>query len=117
MALDSLTHITIDVADPLHMAVVKAVEEDIRSRFVEITLVENGQPLEIPAGATGTVGMKRPNGTYVLYDEDEDGNAAVTIRAGKSSVQGQLIHLAAEFFLVIIICGFIHSITRFLFLL
>ena len=51
MALDSLNKITIDVSDPLTAPVVRAVQEDIRSRFVEITLVRNGQPLDIPAGA------------------------------------------------------------------
>lgn len=78
MALDSINKITIDVSDPLNTQVVHAVQEDIRSRFVEITLVRNGEPLDIPVGAVGVVGLRRPNDTYVLYDTDEDGNAAVT---------------------------------------
>ena len=78
MALDSLNRITIDVSDPLKTQVAHAVQEDLRSRFVEITLVRNGEPLDIPVGAVGVVGLRRPNDTYVLYDTDEDGNAAVT---------------------------------------
>lgn len=78
MALDSLNKITIDISDPLNTQVVHAVQEDIRSRFVEITLVRNGEPLDIPVGAVGVIGLRRPNETYVLYDTDEDGNAAVT---------------------------------------
>lgn len=79
MALDSLNHITIDVSDPLNTPVVRAVQEDLRSRYVEITLVRNGVPLDIPAGAYGMIGMRRPNDTYVLYDETEDETPAVTI--------------------------------------
>lgn len=79
MALESLNHITIDVSAPLNTPVVKAVQEDIRSRYVEIALVSNGEPLVIPAGTLGMVGLRRPNNTYVLYDETEDETPAVTI--------------------------------------
>ena len=77
--MDSIQRITIDVSDPLNTQVVKAVQEDIRSRYVEITLVRNGEPLSIPASAHGMIGIRRPNGTYVLYDETEDQTSAVTI--------------------------------------
>ena len=76
--MDATNRITIDVSDPLTTHVIKAVQEDNRSRFVEITLVSNGEPLSIPVGASGMIGLRRPNGTYVLYDEDDDGNKAVT---------------------------------------
>ena len=76
--MDAINKITIDVSDPLTTPVVKSVQEDVRSRFVEITLVTNGQPLDIPSDAHGMIGIRRPNGTYVLYDEDEDGDPAVT---------------------------------------
>ena len=78
MALDAIYRITIDVADQLVTPVVKAVSEDIRSRYVDIVLVQNGDPIEIPAGTLGVIGIRRPTGTYVLYDEDEDGDPAVT---------------------------------------
>lgn len=76
--MDAVNKIVIDVSDPLNIPVVKAVQEDARSRFIEITLVTNGQPLDIPSDAHGMIGIRRPNGTYVLYDEDEDGDPAVT---------------------------------------
>lgn len=76
--MDAINKIIIDVSDPLNTQVVHTVQEDIRSRFVEITLVRNGEPLDIPVGAVGVVGLRRPNETYVLYDTDEDGNAAVS---------------------------------------
>ena len=79
MSLDAVNRITIDVSDPLNTQVVKAVQEDIRSRYVEITLVRNGEALDIPAGSYGQIGIRRPNKTYVLYDETEDETPAVTI--------------------------------------
>ena len=79
MALDSVNRITIDVSDPLNTQVVKAVQEDIRSRFVQVTLVRNGEALSIPVGAYGMIGIRRPNDTYVLYDETEDETPALTI--------------------------------------
>ena len=76
--MDAINKITIDVSDPLNTPVIKAVQEDIRSRYVEITLVSNGQALTIPNDAHGIIGIKRPNGTYVLYDQTEDETDAVT---------------------------------------
>lgn len=78
MALDAINRITIDVSDPLNTPVVRAVQEDIRSRYVEIVLVRNGAPMEIPAGTLCLIGIRRPTGTYVLYDQTEDGDPAVT---------------------------------------
>lgn len=79
MALDTLTHIRIDLADPSVAPVVRAVQEDIRSRFIEIELLENKSPLEIPAGTTAAIGIRTPSNIHILYDEDEDGNAACTL--------------------------------------
>lgn len=76
--MDAINKIVIDVSDPMTTQVVKAVQEDIRSRFVEITLVRNGEALDIPAGAYGMIGLRRPNQTMVLYDETEDETPAVT---------------------------------------
>ena len=76
--MDATQKITIDVSAPLETHVIKAVQEDIRSRYVEITLVSNGEALSIPAGADGIIGIRRPNGTHVLYDQTEDETPAVT---------------------------------------
>lgn len=84
--LDAINKITIDVSDPLTTPVVKAVQEDIRSRYVDITLVSNGEPLTIPVGADGMVGIRRPNGTYVLYDQTEDETPAVTFTGNVATV-------------------------------
>ena len=86
MALDTLIHIRIDLADPSVAPVVRAVQEDIRSRFIEIELLENKAPIEIPAGTTGALGIKTQTNIHLLYDEDEDGNAAVTISGNTATV-------------------------------
>ena len=88
MALDALTHIKIDVANPSVTPVVRAVQEDIRSRFIEVELLENEAPLTIPAGTTGTIGVRTSKGVHILYDEDEDENAAVTI-SGNIATSGR----------------------------
>lgn len=86
MALDAKNLILIDVSDPLNTPVAHAVQEDTRSRYVEITLVRNGEPLDIPAGTLGMVGIRRPNDTYVLYDETEDETAAVSFTNNVATV-------------------------------
>ena len=78
MSLAAVNSITADLADPLTTPVVKAVQEDVASRYIEIALVQNGEPLSLPAGTHGIIGIRRPNGTCVLYDADENGNDAVT---------------------------------------
>lgn len=78
MSLIATNRITIDLTDTLTIPVVRAVQEDVSSRYVEITLVSNGEPLDIPVGTHGMIGIRRPNLTYVLYDADENGNDAVT---------------------------------------
>lgn len=75
--LDSLSHISIDVANPSVAPVVRAVQEDLRSRYVEIELLENEAPLSLPVGVTGTVGIRTGRGVHILYDVDEDNGAAV----------------------------------------
>lgn len=79
MALDALTHIRIDVANPSVAPVVRAVQEDLRSRFVEIELTEDEEPLSIPVGVSGSVGVRTSKGVHILYDVDDDNNPAVTI--------------------------------------
>ena len=98
--MDATNRITIDVTDPLTTHVVKAVQEDNRSRYVEITLVSNGVPLAIPTGADGIIGLRRPNGTYVLYDEDDDGNKAVTFSGNVATayLSQEALALAGELY-------------------
>ena len=98
--MDAINKITIDVSDPLNTPVIKAVQEDIRSRYVEITLVSNGQALSIPNDAHGIIGIKRPNGTYVLYDQTEDETDAVTFDGNVATayLSQEALSLAGELY-------------------
>ena len=77
-ALTVAERIRIDVANPSVAPVVRVVQEDLRSRYVDIELTENDAPLAVPAGVTGAVGVRTGTGVHILYDVDEDNNAAVT---------------------------------------
>ena len=77
MALDAVTHISIDLANPGVTAAIRAVQEDLRSRFVEVELLENKAALEIPEGTNGMIGIRTQKNVHLLYDEDEDGDPAV----------------------------------------
>lgn len=76
--MESITHISIDVANPSVAPVVRVVQEDLRSRFVEVELLENDEPLSLPVGVSGSVGVRTSKGVHILYDVDEDNGAAVT---------------------------------------
>lgn len=84
--MEAITHISIDVANPSVAPVVRAVQEDIRSRYVAVELLENRQPLSLPAGVTGTVGIRTSRGVHILYDENEDESAAVTFDENVATV-------------------------------
>ena len=84
--MEAITHISIDVANPSVAPVVRAVQEDIRSRYVAVELLENRQPLTLPAGVTGTVGIRTSRGVHILYDENEDETAAVTFDGNVATV-------------------------------
>ena len=84
--LDAITHIKIDVADPSVAPVVRAMQEDIRSRYIEIELLENNSPLSIPVGTTAAIGIRTANNIHILYDEDEDGNAACTLNDNVATI-------------------------------
>ena len=59
--------------------VVNMVQGDSNTRALEISLYDNGQSWEIPAGATAAVAFQKPDGTRGLYDKLPDGSAATTI--------------------------------------
>ena len=59
--------------------VVYMVQGDSNTRALEILLYDNGQPWEIPAGATAAVAFQKPDGTKGLYDKLPNGSAATTI--------------------------------------
>ena len=57
---------------------VDAVQYDVNSRNVEITLLNAGSRANIPTGSTFEVKFKRPDGSSGSYSELSNGQAAVT---------------------------------------
>lgn len=55
------------------------MQNDANSRALEISLLENGFPWEIPADITAALNYCKPDGTAGLYDTLPDGSAAYTI--------------------------------------
>lgn len=62
------------------------VQDDKYSRNLEITLLCNGVPWEVPEGATGVVRYRKPDGTGGNYDLLPDGSDAVSIEGNVLTV-------------------------------
>ena len=72
-------HMTIDMAKPLPVVPVSAVQGDGSTRVLRLTLLENGEPWAVPQGITAAVAFRKSDGTKGLYDTLPDGSKAVTI--------------------------------------
>lgn len=56
-----------------------AVQGDSNTREVEIKLIADGIPWDVPPGTTAAVAFSKPDGTRGLYDKLPDGSDAVSI--------------------------------------
>lgn len=79
------TQITLDLISRQAPLVVHAVQYDENIRQIEATLTESGVPLDL-TGMAAEFRMTKPDGTYVFYDSDEQGNPAVTISGSTVTV-------------------------------
>ena len=59
--------------------IVYAKQNDRQTRFVAVSLYENGQPFEPPDGVLAEFRAKKPDGTACFYDVNEDGEPAIVI--------------------------------------
>lgn len=71
--------IIIDLSRKGTANVIDAVQYDVNTRVVEITLLQNGIPWNVPDGVTAAVGYKKSDGTRGLYDQLPDNSKAVSI--------------------------------------
>lgn len=65
---------------------IHVVQGDSESRILELTLLENGEPWNLPEGAGIALRFQKPDGTGGVYDTMPDGTAAW-------SVQGNVVSL------------------------
>lgn len=83
----NITHkINIDLVRRGVKPVIDAVQNDTGSRTVEISLLENGVPWEIPAKTIFLVKYKRQDGSGGTYDTLPDGNKAYSTNGNTVSV-------------------------------
>lgn len=73
--------LTIDLARTLPMLPIAAVQGDGNTRVLEITLLENGAPWQIPEAAVVDVAFRKSDGTRGIYSKLPDGTNA-TSRGG-----------------------------------
>ena len=71
--------IAVDLAVPRILPPVAMMQGDQYSRRIEITLTNEGVPLEPPAGTTVQVGYTRSDGSKGTYDALPNGSAAGSI--------------------------------------
>lgn len=69
--------------------IVYAKQNDSQTRFVAVSLYENGQPFEPPDGVLAEFRAKKPDGTACFYDANEDGEPAIVIEG--SVVTAELV--------------------------
>lgn len=74
---------------------IDVVQDDKYSRSLEISLLYNGTPWEIPSGATAVVHYTRPDGTGGNYDALQNGNLAYTISGNTVTIM-----LAPQLFVI-----------------
>lgn len=79
-----VTKYTLDLTRKSFQQYVHATQNDSNTRAVEITLLANGEPWNVPAGVIGSVSFKKPDKTGGIYDTLPDGiTQAVKIQANK----------------------------------
>ena len=69
--------------------IVYAKQNDRQTRFVTVSLYENGQPFETPSGVLAEFRARKPDGTACFYDVNEDGEPAIAIEG--SAVTAELV--------------------------
>ncbi len=72
-------HLQIDLARRMPTPPIGAVQNEINTRAVSISLLENGAKWEVPEGVTAAVAFRKPDGKKGLYDQQPDGKPATTI--------------------------------------
>ena len=87
--MNIIRHIKVDLyGDTQHFAVA-AKQMDMGTRYVGVTLLEDGVVYEIPDNAEIIINMTKPDKTHVHNDGEKSGNEAlVPLKRGKLMVHG-----------------------------
>ena len=77
--MESLAYITLDMQAPALAVVVYAKQNDRLSRKIVAQLVDGSRTWAVPNTSSGVIRYKKPDGTTVFYDVDEDSNPALVV--------------------------------------
>ena len=84
--LTIVKEITINLDQPNDLTYVLTKQYDSIARKVKINFLNNNEPWIVPSNITGIVRFKKPDGTYGMYDTDEDDNPAIEFVSGASYI-------------------------------
>lgn len=105
--------LTMDLAAPLGIATVDAVQDDRYSRNLEIDLRNCGEPWMIPTDACAMIRYAKPDGVGGLYDTLPDGSTAwsVTENCLTVALAPQVLTVPGHVFLSVTLSRGIHQLT------
>ena len=87
-----LQRITLDLIDCAVPVVVNAKQYDENTRIIEAQLTAGGVPFQIGPNAVGVFQLRKPDGTFCVYDSDEENDPAVFVDG--DTVQVKLVAAA-----------------------
>lgn len=73
--MEAISEIAVDLLRPGMPVIVHAKQNDSATRYLYVTLTQNGAPYEIPTGTIGTMRVRKPDGTACFYDSTETAQA------------------------------------------
>lgn len=82
-----ISNINIDLIEPAIPPRVYAKQYDEDSRWIYATITQNGAEYEIPSGAYAVFAAAKPDGTFAIYDSNDQNDVAVFISGSVVQVQ------------------------------
>lgn len=96
----------LDLAEPGFPVWLSAVQNDDRSRILELTLLSGGKSWIPPEGVSAAVSYRRSDGVSGLYDTLADGTAAVAVCGNvlRVCIAGEMLILAGTVTASVVLC-------------
>lgn len=66
--MEYIKEITVELSGEMYFDYITAVQGDLKSRYVKVNLLENGQPYEIPEDTKAVLRCKKPDHNHVFND-------------------------------------------------
>lgn len=82
--MQTTTTIQLDIQQPEYIAVVHAMQQDEKTRYIAISMTEAGVAFTPPSGTLGVLAIRKPDGEPCFYDS-ANGEPAVTIEGSTAT--------------------------------